>query len=161
MIQSSKATLTEEQKQSKENEEEEAQKATDGAGREKLRAALFPSSNSRSGTKEVVCCHADTEKPAESEAEKAERKAAVRAKIRAALLSAAAGQVDGGMQGTKLNVGKTDPRRLSTPGTMAGGRPKDAAKDFRRRSSSGLQQEKPKETIWEFFEEGKKKGTCK
>ena len=45
MIQSSKATLTEEQKQSKENEEEEAQKATDGVDREKLCAALFPSSN--------------------------------------------------------------------------------------------------------------------
>jgi hypothetical protein len=106
----------------------------------------------RPETKEVVCCHVDTEMPAESEAEKAERKAAVRAKIRTALLSAAAGQVEGGMQGPKLNVGKTDPRRLSTPGMMTGGGAKDVPKDLRRRSASGLQQEKPKETIWEFFE---------
>ena len=159
MTQSSKAALTEEQIQSK--EKEKAQKAAAGSAREKLRAALCPSSDSRPDTKEVVCRHDDTEMPTESEAEKAERKAAVRAKIRAALLSAAAGQVDGGIQGPKLNVGKIDPRRLSTPGTMAGGGAKDVPKDLRRRSASGLQQEKPKETIWEFFEEGKKKGTCK
>jgi hypothetical protein len=159
MIESSKATLQEEQIQSKENEE--TQKAFAGAAREKLRTALFPSSDSRPETEEEVCCHADTEKPAESEAEMAARKAAVRAKIRAALLSAAAGQVGEGMQGPKLNVGKTDPRRLSTPGMMTGGGAKDVPKDLRRRSASGLQQEKPKETIWEFFEEGKQKGTCK
>jgi hypothetical protein len=95
--------------------------------------------------------------PAESEAEKTERKAAVRAKIRAALLSAAAGQVGGGMQVPKLNVGMTDPRRLSTPGLMTGGSAKDVPKDLRRRSASGLQQEKPEETIWELFKGGEEK----
>jgi hypothetical protein len=158
-IESSKETRQEEKIQSK--EKEDAQKAAAGAAREKLRTAMFPSSDSRPRTEEEGCSHTDTEKPAESEAEKAERKAAVRAKIRAALLSAAAGQVDGVMQGPKLNVGKTDTRRLSTPGTMAGGGATEVPKDLRRRSASGLQQEKPKETIWEFFEEGKKKGTCK
>ena len=33
--------------------------------------------------------------------------------------------------------------------------------NVRRRSYSGSQPEKPKETIWQFFVEGNKKGTCR
>jgi len=152
--QSPAETLKEEEGQK--NANKESQSAAAGVAREKLRAALFP--GARPQTEEVKCNHADTEQVAETEAEKAERKAAVRAKIRAALLSAAVGQVEASVQGPMLPAGKSDPRRLSTPsGMMAGG----GTTAGRRKSASGLPQEKPKETIWEFFEEGKKKGTCK
>jgi len=153
----------------------ESGSAVAGSARDKLRAAIF--SSTRTDTQETQCEHPSTSPTQESEAEKAERKAAVRAKIRAALLSAAAGQVEGSLQGPKQSTGKADPRRLSTPSTNVmlggglgpvtggcstpGGGMKDTAKEGRRRSASGIPQEKPKETIWEFFEEGKKKGTCK
>lgn len=150
--------------------------AAAGSARDKLRAAIF--AGARPDTQDTQCEQPTTNLTEESEAEKAERKAAVRAKIRAALLSAAAGQVEGSLQGPKQQgTGKAEPRRLSTPSTnmmlggglgpvtggnsTPGGGMKDTAKAVRRRSASGIPQEKPKETIWEFFEEGKKKGTCK
>ena len=91
-------------------------------------------------------------KAKETDEEAAARKAAVRAKIRAALLSASTMQPEAIRQ-TGQEVGAPVPGKgFSKQGGRGGSV---------RRSSAGAAQEKPKETIWEFFEEGKKKGTCK
>jgi len=91
-------------------------------------------------------------KAKETDEEAAARKAAVRAKIRAALLSASTMQPEVIRQ-TGQEVGAPVPGRGFSKQAGRGGSV--------RRSSAGAAQEKPKETIWEFFEEGKKKGTCK
>ena len=98
----------------------------------------------------------------EAEAEKAVRIAATKAKMREALLSAAmveVGKVGGGARGHGRGLepgmgqeegqGRGQGRRLSAP--LPPG----------RRSSGAGGEGEIRNTIWEFFEEGKKKGTCK
>jgi len=146
---------------------EQMKNAVEVAAMDKIRATLLPHSETSQETgmekSSAAAQSAENTCDHQAVAEKAERQAAVRAKIRAALLTAAAGQVeDGEQRPPQLGVRNTDMRRLSTPSSgPLGGGSRDPAKEMRRKSASGLQQDKPRETIWEFFEEGKKKGTCK
>ena len=79
--------------------------------------------------------------------------------FRAAILGAAAGSLS---EGPRI---KTEQTVLANPPPA----PKPSQPPLkvqdrnpaRRKSSSDSQQEKRKETIWQFFEEGNKKGTCR
>ena len=98
----------------------------------------------------------------EAEAEKAARIAATKAKMREALLSAAmveVGKVGGGARGQGRRL---EPGRGQEEGQGRGqGRRLSAPLPPGRRSSGAGGEGETRNTIWEFFEEGKKKGTCK
>ena len=88
--------------------------------------------------------------------------------FRNAILGAAAGGVL-----TDSSRDKTEPRILSSnhqaappappapaPAPAPAGMKESARRPVRRVSESGAQQQQ-RETIWQFFEEGNKKGTCR
>ena len=88
--------------------------------------------------------------------------------FRNAILGAAAGGVlnDSSRDKTEpriLNNRQAPPPPPPLPGPPGPAGMKEPDKRLVRRASSspGSQQEKQKETIWQFFEEGNKKGTCR
>jgi len=117
-----------------------------------------------SGAKQTHNSSEEQQNPTEEDKEA--RRAAIRAKLRNAILGAAAGGVL-----TDSSRDKTEPRIANTrqappppppPPAAPTGRKEPAKRPVRRaNSSSGSQQEKQKETIWQFFQEGNKKGTCR
>ena len=169
-------------------EEEELRAARAAAARAKLRAALGIGISSATKKQESAAAAEEGGQPQTSagavdrtcetgrieeavDPGKAERIAATKAKMREALLSAALAEVGrgggGGKRSLSMKEGKADGvgqgrvegggglerrastgRRLSTQAAPTGG----------RRSSGAVEAQN---TIWEFFEEGRKKGTCK
>ena len=168
-------------------EEEELRAARAAAARAKLRAALGigisatkkqesaaaaeegGQAQTSAGAVDRTCETGRIEEPVDPG--KAERIAATKAKMREALLSAALAEVGrgggGGKRSLSMKEGKAEGvgqgrvegggglerrastgRRLSTQAAPTGG----------RRSSGAVEAQN---TIWEFFEEGRKKGTCK
>jgi len=119
--------------------------------------------------------------------DKEARRAAIRAKLREAILGAAA---SGNLtQAPRLNnpprpvniqsrpvnnqpkLVSNQPRPVNSQPRPVNNQPRHVNNQIarndsergqvRRKSSGGGQQEKPRETIWQFFEEGNKKGTCR
>ena len=90
--------------------------------------------------------------------------------FRNAILGAAAGGVlldssrDSKTEPRILNNRQAPPRPPAAPSAPAAPvvmKEPDKRPVRRASSSSGSQQDKQKETIWQFFEEGNKKGTCR
>jgi len=145
--------------------EAETKLAKAAACRAKLRAALLGKEVQGGGG--VKGIQEDTEGPSDDKGElktgqekkdddenKAARIAAVKAKMREALVSAAMVEVSQGKAGVKRR------ESLGSQKTQANVQERRSSQTYGRRSSNTGEGEQ-RSTIWEFFEEGKKKGTCR
>jgi len=140
---------------------------------ENLNKDKVPNNRSK-GNNETEGNSNNTANDTTTDAEKEARKAAIRAKIRSAILNAAASGALAENDKSQItpkshlnsNIVNTTLNNNSIPSIMQNKNIVQrnnsiTGNAIQRRSSTGTNQEKPKETIWEFFEQGNKKGTCK